>query len=57
MPEYSLNFRCYYANGNFTDHSRVIPLSDIPKWIDSYLFTHPACVSISVKIWFDLKPF
>ena len=53
MPVYSLNFRCYYDNGNFTDHSRIMPLSDIPKWIDSYLFTHPACISISVKIWFD----
>ncbi len=26
-------------------------LKDIPKWIEAYQFTHPTCVSVSIKVW------
>lgn len=49
---YDVSFRCFYENGCATNHVQLMPLADIPRWIDSYKFTHPACVSISVKVWF-----
>lgn len=54
MPEEKLipvSFRCYYPTGDPCDKLQMIYLSQILKWIDSYLFTHPACVSITVKVW------
>lgn len=50
---YNVNFRCYYPNGNCNDHRRRMDAGDIPRWIDSYKFTHPDCISISIKVWFD----
>lgn len=49
---YKLSFRCYYSNGNCNDHRQFMKLNDIQKWIKSYKFTHPECISITVKIWF-----
>lgn len=48
-----ISFRCYYPDGGKCDKHQVLKLSDIPKWIDSYKFTHPNCSAISVKVWFD----
>lgn len=48
----TISFRCYYANGNKTEHYQDLPINDIPKWIECYKFTHPECISISVKLWF-----
>ena len=48
---YEVSFKCYYET-NHTDHRQPLKLSDIPRWIDAYKFTHPACKAISVKIWF-----
>lgn len=51
---YDISFRCYYRGaGNYTTHRQVMPLKNIPKWIEAYTFTHPNVESISVKIWFD----
>ena len=50
---YAVSFRCFYGNGVATNHFQDLPLSDIPRWLDSYKFTHPACISISCKIWFS----
>lgn len=48
---FDLSFRCYYENGNKTEHRQKLRLSDIPKWVEAYRFTHPECVSVTVKIW------
>lgn len=50
---FDLSFRCYYDNGNTTNHFQSLRLADIPRWIDSYKFTHPGCISITVKLWFS----
>ena len=53
---YNVSFRCFFDNGeemHFTTHyNPAFPVADIPRWIDSYKFTHPNCTSISVKVWF-----
>ena len=36
---------------NRTQHYPVMPLKDIPKWVEAYRFTHPTAESITVKIW------
>ena len=52
--EYNVSFHCYYkTQGNITRHMQRMPLKDIPRWIEAYMFTHPEVVSISVKIWMN----
>lgn len=51
MAENRVCFRCFFGT-NWTEHRQAIQLCDIPKWIECYRFTHPECVSISVKVWF-----
>lgn len=48
-----VSFRCFYEDGNRTNHRQELKLSEIQKWIEAYKFTHPACTAISCKIWFD----
>lgn len=48
---YPISFRCYYNKGNVTNHYQTMPLKDIARWLESYMFTHPNVESISVKIW------
>ena len=50
---FDVSFRCYYPNGASCDKHQSLLLADIPKWIDAYKFTHPDCVSITVKVWFN----
>ena len=55
--QYNTSFRCYYdsecgTHAN-THYIPCFPVSDIPKWITAYQFTHPSCTSISVKVWFN----
>lgn len=50
---YHMSFRCYYENGEPCNHYRDLALSDIPRWMDAYKFTHPDCTSITVKVWFN----
>lgn len=50
---FDISFRCHYPNGESTNHYQPLKLSDIPKWLEAYRFTHPDCKSISVKIWFS----
>lgn len=52
MPEYRINFRCYYAEGRYYNHWRYMPLEDIPRWIEAYRFTHPEVHDISALVWF-----
>ncbi len=49
---FDCSFRCFFADGDPCNHYQTLPLEDIGKWIECYKFTHPGCVSISVKIWF-----
>lgn len=49
---FNCSFFCYFPGGNVTRHTQWLFSEDIPTWIDCYKFTHPACESISVKIWF-----
>ena len=49
---FTVSFRCYYPDGNSCNHLQDLPLSEIGRWIDCYRFTHPKCISISVKVWF-----
>lgn len=37
---------------NIVTKVQTLSLSDIGKWIDCYRFTHPDCISVSVKVWF-----
>lgn len=61
---FNVSFRCFYSDEcgvHFTTHyNPAFALSDIPRWLDSYKFTHPNCIAISVKVWFgsapDMKP-
>lgn len=53
FTKYSVSFRCYYPDGSCTSHRQEVLLSEIPHWIECYLFCHPMCASISVKVWFD----
>lgn len=50
---YDVSFHCYYPNGDMTRHTQTMELKEIAKWIDSYKYTHPACSSIAVKVWFN----
>lgn len=56
---YSISFHCFFpGNPVPTKHFQDLTISQIPKWIEAYKFTHPACESITFKIWFsdmDLK--
>ena len=58
--KYNVSFRCFFdgeCGTNFTTHYVLLfPLTDIPRWVDSYKFTHPNCTSISVKVWFGGNP-
>lgn len=51
--KYDITFRCYFpgASDNFTIHHALIPVSDIPRWLEAYHFTHPNVRAISVKWW------
>lgn len=52
--KFGLSFRCYFpGDKNIVTHYQDIPLTDIPKWVEAYKFTHPNVVSITVKIWLD----
>lgn len=51
MIKIPVSFRCYFPSGEPCDKVQEISLSDIPRWIESYLFTHPNCTSITVKVW------
>lgn len=57
---FNTSFRCFFDNDDgvhFTTHyNENFPVADIPRWIDSYKFTHPNCTSISVKVWFIAAP-
>lgn len=49
--EYKMNFRCFYDEGNHTDHRRTLRLDEIGKWIDAYIYTHPEVTAITVKVY------
>ena len=61
-PTYNFSFRCHYPGSDptlpppYTQHRQRLKLTDLPKWIECYRFTHPDCESISVKIWFTELP-
>lgn len=51
-PSYAMSIRCYFPGANNrTQHYPVMPLADIPRWIEAYQFTHQNAESITVKIW------
>lgn len=52
---YDISFRCYFSGGNVCNHYQTLSLADVPKWIDCYKFTHPSCLSVSIKIWFHTE--
>lgn len=45
-----ISFRCFFPSGDSLDKVQELYLDEISRWIDAYLFTHPCCCSISVKI-------
>lgn len=57
MDKYNVSFRCFYYDElgmHYNNHYfPAFNLADIPRWLDSYKFTHPNCSSISVKVWFN----
>lgn len=50
---YNISFRCFYENGNKTQHRQALTIDQIPRWIEAYKFTHPDCTSISVCVYFE----
>lgn len=50
---FDISIRCHYPNGDQTQHRQTMKLSDIPKWVESYKFTHPNCTAVSIKIWYS----
>ncbi len=50
---YDITFHCFFPDGGVTKHYQKLEISNIPKWIECYQFTHPNCKSISVKVWFS----
>lgn len=41
---FDVSIRCYYPDCiEPTKHFQQLKLSDIPKWIEAYKFTHPKC--------------
>jgi hypothetical protein len=58
--KYNVSFRCFFENEDGMHYSQHyqpdFPIADIPRWIDAYHFTHPACISISAKVWFTAPP-
>ena len=48
---YPISFRCFFPGAGKTNHYQTMPLKDMPKWVESYIFTHPNVESISIKIW------
>lgn len=48
--KYHISFRCFFPDGR-TQHHQTMTLSDIPKWLEAYTFTHPNVQSISVRFW------
>lgn len=53
METLGMNFRCYYTDGQPCNHYRELSMEDVGKWMDAYKFTHPNCIAITVKVWFD----
>lgn len=55
--EYNMNFRCFFGSeipsNNYSNYYQALAVKDIPRWIESYQFTHPSCTSISCKVWFE----
>ena len=49
---FNLSIRCHYPNGEPTQHRQDMKLTDIPKWVEAYKFTHPKCTAVSIKIWY-----
>lgn len=50
---YHISFRCYYVEGNYTQHYADITLAEIKKWVEAYKYTHPACSAISIRVIFE----
>lgn len=49
---YHIRFRCYFGGrDNCTNHDMILPLAEIGKWMDAYMYTHPQVQSITAKIW------
>lgn len=48
-PLYNISIRCYYGI-NYTQHRQIMKLSEIPKWIKAYTYTHPGVLTFSVQI-------
>lgn len=52
--KHRISFRCYFSGDkNYTDHRASIPVEEIPKWIEAYQYTHPACKGVTVRVFFE----
>lgn len=49
--KYHISFRCYYKDGGQSNHHQTMKLSEIPKWLEAYHFTHPNVQSVTMKYW------
>ena len=49
---YNLSIRCYYKE-NWTNHRQTMKLSEIKKWIDAYIYTHPQVESFSIRVYIN----
>lgn len=47
---YNLSIRCYYEE-NWTNHRQELKLSELKKWIESYIFTHPQVTGFSIRLY------
>ena len=51
--KYRMRFRCFFGRSkdNYVDHNVELALADIPRWLESYHFTHPNVQSVTFKYW------
>lgn len=48
---YNLSIRCYYRDGNYNTHKQELKLSNLKKWIDAYIYTHPQVKEFSIRLY------
>lgn len=48
----SFSFFCYYGDSEHVCKKfQKLKWSELGKWIDAYMFTHPNCIAVSCKVW------
>ncbi len=50
---FRITFHCFFPDDTTpVRKTQDLKLSEIPKWVEAYKFTHPNCEAVSIKVWF-----